>query len=386
MIKNKLIILIFIIAICPIILCGCWNYTEIDDYAIVAGIAIDKDIITDKYKVTVEIITTQAEGTSSTISSEIYSSEGDSILSAERTIVGKTGIPLFWSEAKVVIISESVANDGVIPVVDWINRDSDLRSDMWILIAQGNSAGDILKNKKNKVNPNEIVSFHLDDTMKRGKLLSEFPESRLWSFIDGIASGEKCETVAAVKNDLSEGTINPIGSAIFKSDKFVGYINGKETLYMLMIKNKIKEGLITLRNVSDSDTSITLEIFSNKTKLTPLYNDGRVSLIIDIYPVVAIAEVGGTNDFMEEENLRILQRETEKKIEDTVQYLISKLQKDYDSDVLGFGAIFMKEKPKVSEIFKKNGEDIFKNITTEVNVHLQIKNSGKTFRPISIGK
>ena len=44
---------------CPIILCGCWNYKEIDNLAIVAGMAIDKDIKTSNYIVTAKIITTQ---------------------------------------------------------------------------------------------------------------------------------------------------------------------------------------------------------------------------------------------------------------------------------------------------------------------------------------
>ena len=60
------------------------------------------------------------------------------------------------------------------------------------------------------------------------------------------------------------------------------------------------------------------------------------------------------------------------------------MQKDYHSDVLGFGEIFEKEKPKVSEDFKKNGEDIFANLKTEVNVHMQIKGSGKTNDPITV--
>ncbi|MBC8060942.1 MAG: Ger(x)C family spore germination protein, partial [Clostridiaceae bacterium] len=281
--KSKLVILIFIIAICPIILCGCWNYKEIESMGIVVGMAIDKDIITNKYIMTVEIITIKSQGPSPTISSEFYSSEGESILSAEREVVGKTGFPLLWYEAKVVIISESVARDGVIPVIDWTNRDSDLRADMWMIIAKGNSAAEILKNK---INPDEIVALHLNETMKRWKLLSKFPDSKLWSFIDGIASEGKSEAVAAVKNESSEGIIIPIGSAVFKADKLVGYLDGNETLYMLMVKNKIKEGVITLKNVSGSDTSITLEIFKNKTKLTPLYSNGKVSLIIDIYPIV----------------------------------------------------------------------------------------------------
>jgi spore germination protein KC len=370
---------------CPIILCGCWNYREIDTLAIVAGMAIDKDIKTNKYIVTTEIITTQTQGSTSAVSSELYTSEGDGIFSAVRNMIEKTGLKLFWSDAKVVIISEEIAKEGVIPVLDWINRSHEIRADIWMLIANGSTASDILKTK---VKLNEVVSFHLDDTMRSGKTSSKFVNSRLWSFIDGISSEGKSETVATVKNELSDSsiTLHLRGSAVFKSDKLVGYLDGEETLYMLMIKNEIKEGLITIKNVSGSDTSVTLEIYKNRTKLTPLYNNGKVSLLIDIYPVVGIEEVQGTKDFMKEENLKILQMEAEKKIESEIQHLISKLQKDYNSDVLGFGEIFEKEKPKVSEAIKKNGEDIFVNLKTEVNVHLQIKGSGKTLKAIDLGK
>ena len=94
------------------------------------------------------------------------------------------------------------------------------------------------------------------------------------------------------------------GSAVFKSDKLVGYLNENETLYMIMIKNKLKEGLIVLKNVSGSDTNVTLEIHENKTKLTPLYNNGTASLIIDIYPVATIDEVQGTKDFIKRGKLK----------------------------------------------------------------------------------
>jgi len=46
--KIKLVMLIFIIFLCPIMLVGCWNYREIDSLAIVTGIAIDKDMITKR--------------------------------------------------------------------------------------------------------------------------------------------------------------------------------------------------------------------------------------------------------------------------------------------------------------------------------------------------
>ena len=382
---RKIVAFIFIIAMLPIIFCGCWNYREIDTLAIVAGMAIDKDIKTNKYILTTEIITTQTQGTSSNMSSEFYSAEGDGIFSAARNMIGKTGLKLFWSDAKVIIISEAVAKEGVIPATEWVNRAHEIRADIWIMIAQGNTAAEILKAK---VKLNGVNSFHLDDAMKSGEILSKYPDSRLLSFIDGISSEGNCQAVATIKNELMDGTKTPRleGSAIFKADKLVGYLDGDETLYLKMIKNKINEGLITIKNVLNSDTNVTLEIYGNRTKSTPFYNNGRVSLIIDIYPVVGIEEVQGSKDFMDGENLKLFQSESEKEIAVQIQYLISKLQKDYDSDALGFGEIFAREKPKVSENFKKNGEDIFLAINTTVNVHLQITRSGETIKPIGIEK
>ena len=200
--KKKISDIIFIIIMCPIILCGCWNYREIDTFAIVTGMAIDKDMTTNKYIVTTEIITTQMSGASSIISSELYSSEGDSIFGAVRNTIEKTGLKLFWSDAKVVIISESIAMEGVIPVIDWFNRSSDVRSDMWMLISKEDSAAEILKAK---VKLNAVTSFHLNETMKSGKYLSKFTDSRLWSFVDGISSEGKSETVATVKIELNDG-------------------------------------------------------------------------------------------------------------------------------------------------------------------------------------
>jgi len=371
--------------LCPIILCGCWNYREIDTLAIVAGMAIDKDPLSNNYILTTEIITTQSQGGTAIMGSEVYSSQGDTIFNAVRNLIEKTGLRLFWSDSKVVIISESLANEGIIPAIDWTNRSNYVRPDIGLLISKGNTAAEILKNK---INLNTITSLHLDDTMNSWKVLSKFPDSMVWTFIDGLSSKGKSEAVATVKNEHNNGRISPLveGSAIFKSDKLVGYLNGNETLYMLMIKNKIKQGLITLSNVSGSNTNVTLEINDNTTKLTPLYNNGKVSMILDIYPVVSIHEVQGTKDFMKEENLKTLQSETEKKIESQIQYLISKLQKNYNSDVLAFGEIFNEEKPKISENFKKSGKDIFTNMKTTINVHLQIKGSNKTIKPISIDK
>ena len=370
---------------CPIILCGCWNSREIETLAIVTGIAIDKDMLTNKYTITTEVVTSQPVGSSAQINSSLYSSEGDSIFGAVRNSIERTGFQLFWNHSKVVIISESLAMEGIIPVIDWLDRSSDVRSDVWILISRDRTAADTLSHK-DPIEP--IESFHIDKIMKSSKTLSKYTPSRLWLFVDGISLEGNSQAVTTIQTKLFDKEVDPVivGSAIFKLDKLVGYIDGNETLYMNMVLNKMNKGLIIVKNVSGTNTDITLEISENKTKLTPLYNNGTASMIIDIYPVASIGEIQGTQDFIKEENLKIFQSEAEKHIEDQIQLLISKFQKSYHSDVLGFGETFYKEKPKIFENLKKNGEDIFGDIKTEVNVHLKINGSGSTTNTIPVEK
>lgn len=382
--KKKLGLLILMIIMCPILLSGCWDYKEIDQLAIVAGVAIDKDEISSKYIVTAEIITTQMQGASSIISSELYISEGESVFSSVRNMIETTGLKLFWSDAKVIIVSEALAREGIIPVIDWLNRSSDVRPDMWFLISKGETASQILMQK---VKLNEVVAFHLDDTMQSGIILSKYTYSSLWSFVDRLTAEGNSQAVATVSNEVNESTLSPrlSGSAIFKSDKLVGYLDDFETLYMIMLRNNIADGLININNISGTDTGITLELYENTTKLTPHYNNGFASMTIDIYPIVSISEVLGTENFIEEKNLEEFKLEAENIMENQIQLLISKLQKN-DTDILDFGEKFEKELPKVSKSFKKSEINIFPDIKTEVNVHLDIKSSGRMNDPIPLTK
>lgn len=383
--KFKLGILIFIITLYSLLLCGCWNYREIDSMAIVAGMAIDKNTHNNSYIVSVEIITIEPQGLKSIIRSELYSSEGVTIFDAVRNMIEKIGMRPYWSHAKTVIISKAIAKEGIIPVIDWINRDSETRSDMWVIISKGDSALEILKSK---VKINEVVSFHLDDILKSQSVISKYVDSKLLRIIDDIGSENESAAVATVQNELLNNELIPNinGCAIFKTDKLVGFLSGEETFYMLMIKNKIKKGVITLKKVSQTDTDITLEIFNNKTKLTPIYSKGNLTMVIDVHTVVAINEIGGTKGFMTGENLKELKGTAEKKLEIAMQNLINKLQMDYNSDVLDFQGTFKREKPEVFDAFRKKGEDIFPNIITKVASHIEIKGSGTTQKPITKGK
>ena len=72
---KKLLILLLI----PILLGGCYDYNELGDLAIVAGIGIDYQ--DDEFEVTFEILSTKKEGEQGSASSSTYnvSAKGNTV-------------------------------------------------------------------------------------------------------------------------------------------------------------------------------------------------------------------------------------------------------------------------------------------------------------------
>ena len=62
---------------------GCWNYREINDLSIVAGVAIDI-AENDQYELTVELVKTKSSGKQTEIISEVVSKKGKTIFDAIR--------------------------------------------------------------------------------------------------------------------------------------------------------------------------------------------------------------------------------------------------------------------------------------------------------------
>lgn len=378
-------LLIFIITIFPVICSGCWNYREVDTLGIATGMAVDRDLISKDYIVSVEIINISSDTGKSTMSSEIYTSKSKTMFDAIRNMIEITGKRIFWSHAKVLIVSEDISKEGIIPVLDWSLRDSEIRNDMDLLIAKGSSAEEVLKDKHYSGNS---MSLHIDNVLKNQKSVTKYVDTKLFRNKVEIAKENFAATVETIskKEVNNEKRLVVDGSAIFKGDKLIGYLDGNETMQMLMLRNKLKSGVIPLKNGCNSNTDVTLEIFKNNTKLKSIYSNGKLTLKIDIYTTVAIAELSGDEDFIKEDKRKLLQQDAEMRIKENLNNLISKMQREYNADVFGFQQFIEKNNPKLYNELKKNNDNIFKNLQTDIEVHISVKGSALRSNSIKVGK
>lgn len=380
--KSKCFFLLLILII-PL-LTGCWNYREIDKLAIAGGMAIDKGE-NNNYLVTIEIIDLEASGGEVDIKSKRIQMEGETIFDAVRNIIKVSAKKLYWIHTKVIIISKYIAEDGVIQILDWLNRDAEPRLTLNILVSKEETAKELLSQQSVTT---EIRSFEIEEMFNGQKSLSESPNIEVNRFINDLAGEGISAVLPTIAVVINEGRITSelSGTAVFKADKLKGFLNEEETKYYLFITDEIKGGVITLKQHSESGKdNITLEILENKTRLKPEYKNGNIIMNIDVNTKVAIGEQSTKKNYAQNRNLTVLKNNAKKLQEKKIKELIKKVQMEYDADIFGFGRVIKREIPDLWKQIGKHWDKTFKEIDVKVNVFVDIKSSGLSPKAIKVG-
>lgn len=382
--KLRITLLALIFLLNTIFITGCWNYREVDKLAIVAGIAVDKGI-NDRYKITAEIVQISG-GKDTKTTSKTITMEGKTMFDAVRNEISLSGKRLYWSHVKVIILSKEIASEGVKKVIEWYSRDAETRQDVHILISERGSAKEIFEGQGTT---EDIKSFVLDEMLDNQVSLSKAPTTTILQFdIESQAEGI-LPIVPAVNLKKVDGDMAPqiMGTAILKNDKLVGFLNGEETKDLNFIRNEVKGGiLIEEMPAKDGPTLVSLEIFKSKTKVMPVADGEDIKINLNIDTIVAIDEIVGTENFIDEEGRVKLEQSAENTLEERIAELIKKIQAEYNADIFGFGAKLREYNVHAWNRVSNNWDDVFKDLQVNVITRVRIKNSAQLSKPIKAGE
>lgn len=378
---NKKIYILLLFIFISTNLSSCWNYREINDMSIVSGVAIDKGGTDGKYEVTVELIDIQ-QGKDVNMHSKYITLSGNTMFEISRNMIALIGKKLYWSHSKSIIISEDIARDGISGILDWYSRDAETRTDARILVSKENTAKEVLKSKPVTEN---YTSFELSKLLKNEDTLSNIPVVDLWDILDTLAQEGLSTWLPTVKiNKNNDDNILQVdGSAIFSKDKLIGCIDENSTKNILFAKDKVNGGLLVLDK--ESESTITFEIFKNKTTIKPSIENGNLQFNIYTDTTVSLDEIQSDYEFYTEEGKNELENELSDMLQKSIYSSIKRIQSEYGADILGFGAKLNEDNPATWNDVKDDWDKIFKTLTISVNSKVNIKNSAVTSKPIKVG-
>ena len=174
--KGNLIITIYLLAI-SIILSSCTGGREIQELGIVTSIGMD--IEDDKVIVTCEVINTTSGNTQSGSSTHspkevvFIQGEGITVFEAIRGTTLNFDRKLFFSHVNTIILGEEFAKKGIAEFLDLVLRDNEPRENMYILVAKGTKAYDVMGIKGDlSQSAGNYLHDVLEDSRYNGKSLN----------------------------------------------------------------------------------------------------------------------------------------------------------------------------------------------------------------------
>lgn len=379
---NKSFIFILTLILISILLTGCWNYREIDKLAIVSGIAVDKPNSNEGYEVTAEVINVSSSMREPKFNSTRMESRGASIFDSMRNIINVSAKQLFWSHSSIIIVSEDIAKEGILPILDWVTRNSEPRLSTYIIVSEAQNARDILTSQSLTT---EIRSFEIQEMIISNNKLAKIPNIQIYELNNQLAAKGINPVIPTIKIVINEDkpTMVLSGGAVLNKDKLAGYISLEDVKYYLFTRDKIKEGLlVTNLDSEDPKEKVTLEIYKNRTKITPVISNGELSINIKISTEVSIEESSNSINALNENVIQNIKLNAEKSLKNNVLRVISNVQNDFGLDIFGFGQMVREKMPKVWKDVEENWDEIFKELKVNVDTDVHIRSSGHLSKTI----
>lgn len=390
--KKRLLLLL---CAATVILTGCWDSIELNDIAIVTGMAIDpgKD---KKYQLTVGYVnpaqySKQNPAQGAPVS--IMTLEGNSLPEISAKMNVGVSRRLIFSHTRALYINETVAKDnGVSHFLDSLERSPQFRNDFNILVTKNHSAGDFAMIN----DPVERVpSLKVQKSIK--SLLKSWggdPRVRLTDFIDAIIAEGRSPVASTVviEGDPKKGQnaesnmevkapakIMLDGLAVFKKDKLIGYLSLDDTRNYLWTQ-KLESTMISIPCEEDQDDEnplyFDIVITNNKSEMRTEYKGNQPQLKVNIFSEASINSMQCQKDLSKIATFTELEKKSDKQIKNMITETIEKVQKDYAVDIFGFGEALNRQHYKKAKKVLPYWNEEFARADVEVDVRIALRRSG----------
>lgn len=391
---------------------GCWDYREVERLGIVLATGVDT-APGGKVKVVVQTIVPSAlvrgaggmgmgaPGFSGVKAYRNRVVEGHTISEALRDLSRQTPRQLFFAHDQVVILSESLARQGVKEVMDYFERSIQVRRTPWLLVARADPVTLLDLPGRVEVTP----ASRIFNILNERNSVSRYAVQRLGDFMEMMESGSTHPFTAVIDmvpnpaspeehtKKMPEGHVAEPrenmrinGTAVFRRDRLAGWLDSRESRGLLWVRSQVRGGVIEVPLPEEKDKKAALEILRSKTRLQPEIREGRVLMTAKIKTEANLAETTGPLDLTRPETVAGLERLLAEAVRGEVEAALAKAQQEYRVDVFGFGEAVHRKYPRQWKTMKKEWEDMFPAVQVRVQVESKIRRSGMITNPVEPGQ
>ncbi|WP_162297936.1 Ger(x)C family spore germination protein [Halalkalibacillus sediminis] len=393
--KKVAFLKIPVVAICLILLAGCWNSRELDDLGIVVAAGIDK---TDdgQYLLVNQVINpseiaTDAPTTRPPVST--YTSTGPTIFEAFRNMAHQSPRKMYLPQLRLLVIGKDLAEEGIMPSLDLFFRDHEFRTGYYISIAKDTDVETLLSTitAYEKIPANKLMySIEIVEESQGSshgitidELISQIRNKGQNPVIAGLLMEGPEDTgtnISNVENINAPTKITTDHLGVMKEDKLVGWLNEDASKGYNYILGNIKSSVVT--HPCTGGTA-SIEVLRTKSNMDASFEGGKPTVSIQLDLEGNVGEINCPIDLSKIETIQKLNKEVEQEIKKNMEESIKIAQNDFESDIFGFGSLIHRKNPKYWKTVENDWDAQFKELDVDIQVKAKLRRKGGTTQPIT---
>lgn len=408
---RRLISVVLLFVFTASSLTACWDVKEIDQWAYVYTIGVDKGV-DNVFRFTFQIPSMkQEEGAGSgaegrgepSVGNEYYfiSVDAPTFYSGVNMVESSLSRTLSYMHAKYLVISEDLAREGVERFINSMVRSWQIRRIMHIIIVKGKASSFVKGFVPKLTSATSKAQTGFMDIYKDTGL---FIDTNYQRFLEDLKTTYRMPvaTLAAL-NDFSNYRTrgNPpkefksegeyyvgelprsggnkfefFGTALFNGDKMVGQLNGDESRALLMIRGEFKSASISIADPKDREYRITVNtMMKKKPDINVEFHEGKPVINLEIFLEADIQNLQSPTEYESIEQKPVLEDAYKMYIKGIIDKTIDKC-KELNVDVFGFGEKAVKHFLTIQEWEEYNWLSRFKDAEVNTKVEFTIRRTG----------
>jgi len=400
--KKNISRIILIIIISLVILNGCWDRRELDNLAIVQALGFD--LAPDQRHVMISVmiaIPSQISGGQSGGGNGpnvlVVTKEAPSIYEAFNVINTSLNREITLLQNQVIIFGEKLAKQGVQDWVDHLLRYREMRRTLLIFVSKDPILEIMTINPKLEKSPAEYFTDLARLSEKNGMspeiILNQFInsyESSVQESVAPVIGLTSATTAKSTSSDSNSGgkpekvekEISTVGTAVFKQDRLVGYLDNYETQTFQMITSHFKEAMLTTKDPLDKNGKISFRLSAGgPTKIRYHVQAGQEFFAVTINQEADLISIQSKIDYTKPIYEDRLGKYIAAQLKRRVEKLLNKAQNDYQADIFGFGIKVRNTMLTTTDWQKYDWPKHFPNAKIKVKVNVSIRRVGVQLRP-----
>jgi spore germination protein KC len=376
---------------------GCWDRQEIQDRGFVLAVAIDLAENEEgkaiprleqyvqphgqpRYRISIQVLKlAEAKGGSEKPGGEAsktytLTNTGISLFDTFRDMLGRSSKAMWFENLQVIIISEDVVKKyGLSPVMDFWQRDAEMRWRAVVYITPG-KAEKLLEYQPPTGEAGGIYMAELARRQVKNPHLATV-RSTLSFVSQGLAAGAD---IGLPCLEQEGKTVKIKGAAIFRKEKFIGYIDEYTIKGMRFIRGTEKGAVITFECPTHPGNLVAFELFRHNTIVKPRVEGDNISFNIDIAMRGNLDEVQcqGKHDTTSPEYLKKAQQLIAEEVKKNIAHSLA-VSQSTGVDLLYFKESLKAYEPKIWDKIKDRWDEVYPTLPVNVSVNAAIIDVGE---------